>query len=242
MLSQMFTARLAGLFYLCVAITGFLPYSVRQKLVVSGDASATVSNVLASPLLYTTSIVSDVVMTAFWIATAVTLYALLFRGAYKMLGLAMVAFVLAGSAVVLASALMHVAAWKLVGGGDYLTPLALEQRQALALLTLEVGQSGVMVASLFFGLWLFPLSFLVWRSGCFPRRVGPILAGLLAIAGLGYLADFFLAFFMPGISITFAQSTFLGELLLLLWLLFRGCGESKLNSERSIETRALGAE
>ena len=80
----------------------------------------------------------------------------------------MVAFVLAGSAMVLTNVLMQLAAWKLVGSADYLSPLALEQRRALALLTLGVAQGGVMIASLFFGLWLFPLSFFVWRSGCFP--------------------------------------------------------------------------
>ena len=192
--------------------------------------AATASNILASPLLFTTSMVSEVVMTAFWIATAVTLYALFCRGPYKTLGLAMVAFVLAGCATVLTNVLMQLAAWKLVGGADYLSPLALEQRRALALLTLGVAQGGVMIASLFFGLWLFPLSFFVWRSGCFPRRVGPVLAGLLAIAGLGYLADFFLAL-LPGMRITLAQSTFWGELFLLLWLLVKGCGGGKLEPD-----------
>jgi hypothetical protein len=229
-ISPMFRARLAGLFYLCVAITGFFPYSARQKLVVPGDASATASNILASPVLYATSMVSEVVMTAFWIATAVTLYALFCRSTHKALGLTMVAFVLAGSATVLANVLMQLAAWKLVGGAAYLAPLATEQRQALAFLTLEVVRGGVMVASLFFGLWLFPLSFFVWRSGCFPRRVGPVLAGPLAIAGLGYVADFLLAFFMPSTSITLAQTTFAGELFLLLWLLLRGCRESRSES------------
>lgn len=227
MMSQMFTGRLAGLFYLGVAITGFFPHAVRQKLVVPGDAAATANNMLASRLLHTTSIVSDVVMTAFWIATAVTLYSLFCRRDYRAPGLAMVAFVLAGSAAVLANVLMQLVAWKLVGGGEHLTALALGQRQALALLTLEVGQRGVMVASLFFGLWLFPLSFFVGRSGCFPRRLAPVLAVLLAIAGLGYLTDFFLSFFVPGVSPTFAQITFWGELLLLLWLLVKGCGETK---------------
>ena len=236
MISPRSTARLAGLFYLGVAITGFFPYWVRQKLVVSGDAAATASNILASPLLYTTSTVSEIVMTAFWTATAISLYALFCRDAYRMLGLAMVAFVLAGSATVLANVLTQLAAWRLVVGGEYLIPLALEQRQALALLALEIGQSVVIVASFFFGLWLFPLSFFVWRSGCFPRRVGPVLAGLLAIAGLGYLADFFLAFFVPGGSITFAQSTFVGELLLLLWLLIRGCGEGGSTAQPLIQS------
>jgi hypothetical protein len=229
----MIRARVAGLFYLCVAITGFFPYSVRQRIVVPGDASATAGNLLASPLLYTTSMVGDVVMTAFWIATAVTLYALFCRGTHQALGLTMVAFVLAGSSTVLASVLMQLAAWKLVGGAAYLAPLATEQRQALALLSMEVVRGGVMVGSLFFGLWLLPLSFFVWRSGCFPRRVGPVLAGLLAIAGLGYVADFLLAFFMPDTSITLAQTTFVGELFLLLWLLLRGCGESRPGTARN---------
>lgn len=227
MLSTLVTARLAGLFYLCVAITGFWAHWVRGKLVVSGDAFATASNIMANPMLYTTGMVSNVVMTAFWIATAVALYAVLCRDTHKAPGLAMVAFVLAGSAAVLANVMMQFATWKILGGGGALALQTLEQRHSLALLMAEIGQGGVVVASFFFGLWLFPLSFFIWRSGRFPRAVGAVLAVSLAIAGLGYLVDFCIAFFMPGLRIRLAQSTFWGELFLLLWLLIKGCGENR---------------
>jgi hypothetical protein len=226
-ISQMFRARVAGALYLGVAVTGFFSHAARQRVLVEGDAFATVSHILASPLLCRTSMLSDVAMTALWISTAVTLSVLFRRAVHQAVGMAMVAFVLAGSAAVLASVLMQLAALKLAAGGEALSSLAIEQRHALALLTFEVGQGGVMVASLFFGLWLFPLALMVWRSGSFPRMVGLALGGLLAVAGLGYLADFSLAILTPETSVRFAQTTFWGELLLLLWLLIKGCGPTR---------------
>ena len=59
------------------------------------------------------------------------------------------------------------------------------QRDALAYLCLNLHGDGLMVAQIFWGLWLFPFGICVMRSGFIPR----ILGILLMIAGCGYLAS-----------------------------------------------------
>src|SRR5689334_15875743 len=53
-------ARIGGILYLLIIITGlFGEMFVRDKLVVSGDATTTASNILASPLLWRLGIAGD---------------------------------------------------------------------------------------------------------------------------------------------------------------------------------------
>ena len=73
-----------------------------------------------------------------------------------------------------------------------------------------------------FGLHLFLLGYLVFKSGYMPRALGILLGILLIVAGLGYLADGFGKFLFSNYTITISSFTFVGEVLLLAWLLWRG--------------------
>jgi len=75
---------------------------------------------------------------------------------------------------------------------------------------------------------LFNSHSLVFKSGYIPG----ILGVLLIIGGLGYLIDFFAFFLFPNVNATISQFTFLGELLLPLWLLIKG-----VNVERWVTGR-----
>ena len=56
-------ARLCGVLYLIVIVIGiFTELFVRNKLTVSGDATTTANNILASQLLWRSSIVGDVIL------------------------------------------------------------------------------------------------------------------------------------------------------------------------------------
>ena len=74
------------------------------------------------------------------------------------------------------------------------------------------------IAVIFWGLWLFPLGLLVFRSDCFPR----ILGVLLMIGCFGYLFDFLTFFLFPGFDAQISGVTGLGELCIILWLLIKG--------------------
>jgi hypothetical protein len=83
-----------------------------------------------------------------------------------------------------------------------------------------------MIAQLFLNLWLFPLGYLVFKSGFLPR----ILGILLIIDGLAMLIWFFQFFFFPGyevISYLCLAESFIAEGSLCLWLLIRGVKNQK---------------
>ena len=105
---------------------------------------------------------------------------------------------------------------QLLNGADYLKVFPTDQLQALAYLLLRLHSQGVLIAQIFWGLWLFPMGYLVFKSGFLPR----ILGILLMIGCFGYVIESFAAFLGYNVSIIFFTGW--GELLLLLWLLIKG--------------------
>jgi Domain of unknown function (DUF4386) len=88
----------------------------------------------------------------------------------------------------------------------------------LVTLSLDLHLAGINIAQVFWGLWLIPMGLLVFKSGYLPRIIGV----LLIIGGLGYLTDSFTFFLLPNFDVTVSQFTFIGEVLLPLWLLIKG--------------------
>ncbi len=201
------TARIAGLLYLAVAIFSGFAASTRSSLIVAGDASATASRILASEGLFRLNIVSDLVGQVFHIFLALALYELL-KSVNKNQAVMMVVLALIPVPIAMLNQLNQFAALSLLGSGD--------ASQVLFFLNLQ--NQGVLIAQIFWGLWLFPLAYLVFKSGMLPRVLGI----LLAIAGLGYVVDSFGKFLLPGYGLTLSMFTFIGEVLFLLWLLIFG--------------------
>jgi hypothetical protein len=99
------------------------------------------------------------------------------------------------------------------------------------MLFLDMRKSGILITLAFWGLWLVPLGVLVFKSGFLPRVLGV----LLVIAGAGYVLDVATQLVSTGLP-TIGQFTFVGEVLLTLWLLIRG-----VNVERWREVGARAA-
>jgi hypothetical protein len=98
------------------------------------------------------------------------------------------------------------------------------QLQTMVPLLLNLHQLGISIAGIFWGLWLFPMGYLVFKSGFLPK----ILGILLIIGGIGYLVDSFAAFLVPNLGVNIAIFTFWGEVLFPLWLLIKGVKEPQL--------------
>jgi len=97
------------------------------------------------------------------------------------------------------------------------------QLEGLAYLSISVYKTGFVTAQLFFGTWLFPLGYLVYRSGFLPRFLGVI----LMLDGVGVLIWFLQALLLPahpGISYPAFVLGFVAEVGLSLWLLIKGVG------------------
>ena len=218
--SPLVYARVAGFLYLIPWFLSFANYFLRQSLIVPGDAATTANNIMASESLFRLSIVSALILQTGHILLVLVLYKLL-KAVNKNHALLMVIFMLVGVPITMLSDLNRFAALLLLSGADYLTVFTADQLQALVPLFLDLHEHGVSIAGIFWGLWLFPMGYLVFKSGYIPR----ILGVLLIIAGFGYLLDFFTFFLLPNFYATINQITQFtgwGELLLPLWLLIKG--------------------
>ncbi|MCD4844290.1 MAG: DUF4386 domain-containing protein [Methanosarcinales archaeon] len=85
------------------------------------------------------------------------------------------------------NALNQFAVLLLLSGADYLIVFGANQLNALVMLFLNLHKYGYFIAQIFFGLWLLPLGYLIFKSGYFPK----ILGILVMIACFGHLLEFF---------------------------------------------------
>lgn len=213
--SPQITARLAGFLYLLVVPLGIFGLVVSSTLIVSGDPAATAGNVMASERLFRLGIVSDMLAAIVMLLVVLVLYPL-FRPVNRNLALLMVAFLLVGVPISLLNKVNQFAFLQLLSGADYITGFTTEQLQTLAFVFLRLHSRGANIAFLFWGLWLLPLGWLVFKSGFLPK----ILGVLLMISCFGYLINSFAIFL--GYSVDIGMVSAVGEVLFILWLLIKG--------------------
>lgn len=220
--SQCKAARVAGVLYLLMAVVAPIGLLyVPGKLIVPGDATATADRLRASESLLRLGIGSELVHQAIAIFLVVALYRLFKAVNEKHAALMVILGALVSVPIVFLNVLNEVAALILVSGAGFLSVFERPQLDALAYLFLRLHEQGIIVASAFWGLWLFPLGMLVIRSGFIPRVLGV----LLMLAGSGYLASSFTTLVLPQFADPVGQvATFLhfGELPFLFWLLIWG--------------------
>ena len=225
-------ARVAGLLYLLIAITGpFVLLYVPGKLFVPGDASATANNILAHVTLFKAYIVVGLLSELFFIALVLALYRLL-HDVSRELAIVMVVLVLIDAPMAFLSVANQVATLAIVQGADFLSAFDQPQRNALATLLINIDKLGLPVSEIFWGLWLLPLGLLVYRSGFLPRFLGV----WLFINGIAYVVISFTGILLPQhveIVNTIAFPILFGELAFMLWLVIIGARPKTTLSESS---------
>jgi hypothetical protein len=172
---------------------------------------------MASESLFRLGIVSALLVQIVNIFVVLALYSLL-RPVNKIMARLMVIFILLGAPIAMLNELNQFAVLFLLNGTTTLASSTADQLRALMLMFLELHKLGISIAGIFWGLWLFPMGYLVFKSGFLPR----ILGVLLLIGCFGYLVDSFTAFLLPNLGVNIALFTFWGEVLLPLWLLIKG--------------------
>lgn len=214
--SPLVRARVAGLLYLITNL--FAPFTLLylpSRFIVSGNAAATASNILASESLFRLGIVLNLFTFIGQIFLVLALYQLLSVVNKNMASL-MVIFSLLAVSIAMLNELTQLAVIQFLNKADYLKVFPNDQLQALAYLFLRLHGQGLNIAQIFWGLWLFPMGYLIFKSGFLPR----ILGVLLMIACFGYVIESFAAFL--GYNVSLILFTGWGELFLLLWLLIKG--------------------
>lgn len=218
-------ARVAGLIYLLASIPGaFCLIYLPSRFIVSGDAAATAHNIATSEFVFRLGILSELAGFTGFIFVARALYRLL-AGVNKTHASLMVTLILVSIPISLLNVLNETAALRLIRGGDFLSVFAQPQREALAMLFLKLHFDGIIVAQVFWVLWLIPFGILVYKSGFLPR----ILGVLLIVACFGYLANTIVALgLLPHFVSRVVGQLTICELPIIFWLLIMGAKDQPL--------------
>jgi Domain of unknown function (DUF4386) len=214
-------ARVAGLLYLLMGIPAWFSLMyVPGKVIVRGNATATVANLLAFESLFRLGVVSSLVSTILFLFLALALYRL-FQGVSRQLATLLVILVLVQVPMAFLNEVSSLGALVLARGGHWLSAIATPQRDALVMSLLNLHSQGVFLSQVFWGLWLFPLGLLVIRSALMPQVLGVC----LIINGIAYVSMSATALLQPDYySAVFrsALPALLGEAAMMLWLLIVG--------------------
>jgi hypothetical protein len=133
----------------------------------------------------------------------------------------MVGFVLVSAAVGFLDELNNLGARILFHGGEFLSVFDKTQLDALGMLFLRLHGQGIMIAEIFWGLWLFPFGLLVFRSGFLPRFIGVwLMINCFAYVILSMTSLFFSAY--TDKLFVWLQPVLFGELAIMLYLLIKG--------------------
>jgi len=209
---------IAGLSLLGMVIAA--PYAelyVLPKLVVPFKAAETAKNIIANEALFTSAIFAYLVTFIFDIVVAWALYILL-KPVNKNLSLLVALFRLVYTVIALVAINNLVTALRLLTTPEYLTLFETDQLYAQVMIYLRAFKNHWYFGLIFFGIHLVLLGYLVYKSKYIPRILGVI----LIITGAGYLLTSVRPFLFPNVNIDFAQFTFYGELIFMLWLLIKG--------------------
>lgn len=222
------TARTAGLLYLIVVVAGIFSLAyVPSQIIVRDDAAVTASNITAFESLFRLGIVAGLICYTAFLLLPLILYRLL-SSVDKGVAALMVAVAVASVPIAFVNELNKFDILSLMNSSDYAQAFTAEQLHAEVMLLLAAHSKGLLVLKIFWGLWLLPFGYLVFKSGFLPR----ILGLLLMLGCCGYLIDFCGSALFPGYSETIIPSLIrkpaaLGEIGTCLWLLIVGVRTSK---------------
>ena len=163
-------ARIAGVLYLLVGITGgFAEGYVEPKMYVAGNAAATAGNVVANSGIVRMAVVAELLDYTFFVFLAMTLYILL-QHVHKSVARAMLVLVALAAGIVSLNTVFLFEGLQVATDSSYQAAFGTAGSNALVLLLLDLQHYGLLIGQVFFGLWLVPLGYLAYRSGMFPRR------------------------------------------------------------------------
>lgn len=207
-------ALIAGVALLVIGVLApFAQFGVLKALVVPGNAAATVSNLVDSEGLFRAGIAAFLVALVLDIVLAWALY-LLLAPTNRNLAL-LTAWLRVAFAAVFASILVNLvdAALALSAADQSARQSEAFQTQVLASVS-SFSTGFTAIAHAIFAVCNLGLGYLLFKSADFPKLLGV----LVFVAGVGYMADAFGTILVPGYSLSIGALTFLGEVLLIVWL------------------------
>jgi len=210
------TARIAGVFYLLTFVTGGLSLALGGKVIVTGDAAATATNIMAHVPSVQFDFETDVLVVAWYIAVTALFY-VLFKPVNRTVSLLAAFFSLVGCAVSGIGCFLDLAPLVVLNGDKYLNTFSTEQLQSLAYVFLKLNGIAHNLPLVFFGFYCLLIGYLVFKSTFMPRTIGV----LMMLAGVSWLT-----FLSPPLASSLYPFNLLpgiiGEGSLTVWLLVMG--------------------
>ncbi len=211
-------ARIAGALYLINILTGvFSLIYVPSQISLRGDPATVIANILASESLFRIGIVVGLVGFTVWLLLPLVLYRLL-ESVDKTASVVMVLFAVIFVPIDFVAFSERLSALSMAHrllDHALLTP---EQLYPFIRLALDNSNNAMLVSTIFWGLWLLPFGYLVFKSGFLPR----ILGVALMLGCAGYLISFCAEVLFPEATLPdfIMWPAAFGEFGVALWLLF----------------------
>jgi hypothetical protein len=218
--------RVVGLWYLSLVLFGPLTLLyIPNKLFVHNDAAATAANIAAHQLLFKTGMLADLVGSIVLLFLVFAFYRL-FKDVDQELA---VWLVITGGVMPAVLQLVNfvndAGALMVAQGPGFLSVFDKAQQDALVLLFVQLREHQITAAEILWGVWLFPMGALTYKSGFLPRWIGV----WLIINGVAYVALCVARVMVPAYAdklFIYFQPALFGELVIMLWLVIKGAGQT----------------
>lgn len=214
-------ARMAGLQYLVIVITGFYGILyVSSQITVKSNAAATMQNMLNHEFLFRSGITAKLIGTIAFIFLVLVLYRI-FKSTHEYRAKLMVFLVIVQIPIVFVLVTFNFSAL-MVAKGNLLSSLSITERQEFVYFLLRTYKLGIIILMIFWGLWLIPFGQLVLKSGYMPKFIGY----LLIIGGWAYVIESLDYILLDEMLSLITDYTFVlysvAELSTVAWLLIKG--------------------
>jgi len=226
------TARVAGILYLILILFGIISLAYIPSLLIDRESAAkTFENITNSEFLFRLGIVSGIITFLIYILLPLALYKLLHE-VNKVYASLMVIFALISVPIFFVNILNKFSVLTLINNPEYLKKFDETELQTQVMLHIESYYNGIEISQIFWGLWLFPFGYIVYKSGFLPK----ILGIFLMLGCIGYLTTFFGGFLYSDFNKTIISEiarypATIGEIGICLWLLIMGTNKLKWNKQ-----------
>ena len=211
-------ALIAGFALLIISVLTPVGYiAIIRNFLVQEDGAATVSKIMASEGLFRIGILCLLINAVLDLVGAWALYIVL-KPVNKSLSLLSAWFRVAYTVMLVVALSNLVVTSQLLSGANYLAAFEPNQMNSHVMLFINAFYYVWDLGYVLFGLHLIILGYLIFKSGYLPKFLGIF----VKIAGFGYLIDHLGILFLANYSMNIAYFTFIGEALLVVWLLIGG--------------------
>jgi hypothetical protein len=225
--------RVAGLWYLLLVALGPIRLIYIPSKLFADNPSETVSNIAAHEWLFRLGMASELACGVVLILLVMAVYELFNKVDQRLAVLVVILGGVMPALINFVNVVSDAGALMAARNVDFLSAFDKPQRDALAMLFLRLHGQQYAAAELLWGVWLFPLAVLAYRSGFLPRFLGV----WLFIGGCAYVVMSFAALLLPQYQhqvFLISQPALFGEIALMLWLLIKGAETPLANVTESL--------